>query len=70
MPIYGVILNEDELIKDVVIVDDKVPCPALLEKYWDWNPIDLENSFISPGMIDINVRREWESARHFTQSAC
>jgi dihydroorotase-like cyclic amidohydrolase len=69
MPVYGVILIEDELINDVIIVDDEVPCSALIEKYRDWNPIDLENYFISPGMIDINVRSEWESARHLTQSA-
>lgn len=69
MPIYGIILVEGELIYDVIIADPSVTVSELVEKYNDWNPIDLEDYFISPGIIEINARREWESYKHYTKSA-
>jgi allantoinase len=68
-PIYGVILVEGELIKDIVFAEPTVTVATLLETYAEWNPVDLEDYFISPGLIDINVRREWESISCVTQSA-
>jgi dihydroorotase-like cyclic amidohydrolase len=69
IPVYGVILVDGELIKDIVIAEPTVSVATLLETYADWNPIDLEDYFISPGLIDINVRREWETLSYVTQSA-
>jgi dihydroorotase-like cyclic amidohydrolase len=68
-PIYGIICIEGEVIKEVVVVCSKVPISALIGKYIDWNPIDLENYYISPGLIDINIRQEWETSKHLTQCA-
>ncbi|CAG9327323.1 unnamed protein product [Blepharisma stoltei] len=69
VPLYGVILIEDEEIDDIVIVDENIPVQALLSKFRDWNPLNYENQYISPGIIDIGVRAEWEGKTNITQMA-
>ena len=61
VPIYGVILIKDEVIQEVVVVDENIPASALVEKYSDWNIDNFEHMYVSPGVIDLNVRQEWES---------
>ncbi|OMJ67345.1 hypothetical protein SteCoe_35506 [Stentor coeruleus] len=67
-PVYGIILIEDELISDIVIIDDTVPISNIIETYHDWNPENLENSYISPGIIDLNTRLEWETYTELTKA--
>mmetsp|Transcript_29295 Transcript_29295/g.52444 ORF Transcript_29295/g.52444 Transcript_29295/m.52444 type:complete len:550 (+) Transcript_29295:161-1810(+) len=38
-------------------------------KFAEWNPVDCENFYISPGVIDFNIRRDWEDASQMTQAA-
>ena len=61
-PTYCVILIQDELIFDVIPVDSEKEVEEVVLEYMDWNPINLEESYISPGMVDLNVRqkREWK----------
>jgi len=68
-PQYGIILIEDELISDVVIIDQNVPVKAIAEKYSDWNPVDYSDYYVSPGLIDLNARREWSNYSQFTKAA-
>lgn len=69
LPIYGIILVEGEFIHEIIVADSDVPVSDLAEKFRDWNPVDLEDFFISPGIIDINVRREWDTYEFLTKSA-
>ncbi|CAG9319521.1 unnamed protein product [Blepharisma stoltei] len=68
-PMYGIILIEGEFIFDVIILDDNVPVNAVIEKYSEWSPQDYANFYISPGIIDLNVRREFENYTFLTKSA-
>lgn len=60
---------EGEQIIDVTVVDDHIPVKALLEKYSDWQPQDFERFYISPGVIDANVRQDWETSITMTKAA-
>jgi len=66
-----VVLVEDTVIADVVVVEKEKPLSELLREYAEWNPVDLEDSYLSPGLIDFNVRRstDWESLEDMTQAA-
>ena len=70
-PLYGIIQIEDEVIKEVIVVDKSIPVSALMEKYCDWNPVNFEHYYISPGIIDCNVRTngDWEPYRNLTRAA-
>lgn len=68
-PIYGIILIEDEIIHDIIHIDQEIPPQFIVDKYKDWNPQDYSNYYISPGLIDLNVRKEWETYSELTQSA-
>ena len=70
-PLYGIILIEDEVIKEVIVVDKSIPVSALMNKYSEWDPINFEHYYISPGIIDCNVRTngEWEPYRNLTRAA-
>ena len=57
-PVYGIILIEDEIIFDVVIIDNMISVSSVMEKYAEWNPEDFSSYYISPGIIDMNVRVE------------
>lgn len=68
-PSYGIILIEDEIIHDVVIIDPSVPVDSVISKYSDWNPENFENFYISPGIIDLNTRLEFETCTELTKAA-
>ena len=68
-PSYGIILIEDEIIHDVIIIDQSIAVEAVLTKYSDWNPENLEDYYISPGIIDLNTRLEFETCSELTKSA-
>ena len=42
-----------------------------MSEFSDWSPIDYENWYVSPGLIETNIRRvrEWEDAAQMTLSA-
>ena len=63
---------ESGSIHDVVIVSDpSVSVPSLLSQYSDWNPIDCEHLYVSPGLIDVNVQSNgtWEGLALTTKTA-
>lgn len=68
-PQSGLILIEDSFISDVVIQSDPVEYEQLKEKYSDWNIVDYSDLYISPGLIDLNTRVEWEDLPGLTQQA-
>lgn len=68
-PQSGLILIEDSHISDVIIQNDPGEYELLKENYADWNIIDYSDLYISPGLIDLNVRTEWEDLSSLTQQA-
>ena len=68
-PTYGIIMIEDEIIQDVVIIESSISVDSVMEKYQDWNPQNLEDFYISPGIIDLNARLEFESCSELTKAA-
>ena len=67
--ISGIILIQDELIYDVVVIDPSVSSSQILEQYVEWNIEDLSDLHISPGVIDLNTRLEWESYANLSRAA-
>ena len=67
--VSGIILILDDLIYDVVVYDISTSVLWLLERYELWNPQDLSDFYISPGVIDMNTRMEWESFAELTKAA-
>ena len=49
------VLVEGTVIADVVVVEKEKPLSELLHEYAEWSPVDLEDSYLSPGLIDFNV---------------
>ena len=70
-PSYAVILIQDEVIADVIAIQQEREVEELVLEYIDWNPINMEHHYVSPGMIDFNIRRnrEWESIEALTKTA-
>lgn len=75
-PVYGLVLIQGEKIADVVIADPSIPVlstqtTALVDKYAAWHPTDLEQFYVSPGLVDVNVRGNgaWESGETRTKEA-
>ena len=67
--VCGIILMEDEIISDVVILDNSFQVSQILAFYSEWNPEDLSDYYISPGLIDLNSRVEWDSFTEFSKAA-
>jgi dihydroorotase-like cyclic amidohydrolase len=55
LPIYGAICICGEQIDSVVRYAEDFPIDAVLNSLRDWNPVNLEEHFISPGIIDLEV---------------
>lgn len=68
-PVFGAVLIENEFIAEVMIFGHDISISQITKDLRNWNPIDLEDYYISPGLIDINIRREWEDYTTLTQSA-
>ena len=68
-PVYGIILIKDELIQDIIVLDSTISPEAAITKFAQWKILDYSDSYISPGIIDLNARKEWESYSTFTKSA-
>ena len=59
----------NEVIHDVIQYDNSYSIEDIEILYWDWNPQNLEEYYIAPGMIDINARVEWDSYETLTRAA-
>ena len=59
-PQSGIILIKGSIIFDLILVSTPEDYEALKTKYSDWNLIDYSDYYISPGLIDLNTRTEWE----------
>ena len=62
---------EDGLIHSVELTSSDETPEELTKQYEDWSPVNYEDYYISPGIIDCNVRvnGEWEGYRHLTKAA-
>ena len=71
-PVYGVVLIEGEYIADVVVVEDvRKSVEEVMQEYCEWSPEDCRDLYISPGLIDCNVRSNglWEGREKMTKAA-
>ena len=67
-PVHGIIVIQGEMISDIIILDNNLSSEQVLSKFSQWNLIDYSNYYISPGIIDLNVRKEWESYKTLTKA--
>ena len=68
-PIYGIILIQGEVIQDIIQLEQSFPAEQAKLKFSQWKITDYSDFHISPGIIDLNVRREWDSYESLTKSA-
>ncbi|CAG9335293.1 unnamed protein product [Blepharisma stoltei] len=68
-PVYGIILIEDEDIKSIQIFDETVNIDAVISRYQSWNPMNFGDFYISPGIIDIGIRPEFENLQNTSRMA-
>ena len=57
-PMPGIIFITNDIIEDVLIIQFETPFDVLQSIYADYVLIDYSDYYISPGIIDLNVRRE------------
>ena len=68
-PRAGLILVDNEVIEDVVIFDVHVTLEFIRNLYPEYILLNYLELYISPGIIDLSVRKEWESYSTLTKSA-
>lgn len=68
-PVAGIILIQDGTIFDIIIIESNYNAASLIEIYSDWNPIDYSDFYISPGIIDLGAKVEWESYEQLTKES-
>ena len=54
-PVFGAILVEGEDIDSVEIYDESSSVSDIMQNLREWNPVNLEKYYISPGIIDLDV---------------
>ena len=71
VPVYAVLLIQGERIADVVEISADTSIATVMEQYMDWNPLNFEDLYVSPGLVDLNVCAggEWEGYGHLTHAA-
>ena len=57
-PVFGIILISSEIIENIQIFEKTVTIAEIQSMYSDYQIIDYSNHFISPGIIDLNTRKE------------
>jgi len=74
--VYCAILIENGVIAEVVRLAEDTPVSPTqiseaLSTYAAWNPVDYGESYVSPGLVDCNVRINslWETAQEVTKAA-
>jgi hypothetical protein len=55
LPVYGAILIVNDKIDSIERYETDVPVSLILERLSEWNPVNLENHYISPGVIDLEM---------------
>ena len=68
-PVAGLIIISDEIIEEVISLDPDVSYKKLQSEFSDLEIIDCSDLYISPGLIDLNVRREWEDLELLSKAA-
>ena len=68
-PCPGIILIQEDLIADIILTETDSDFQSLFELYADWNPVDYSDLYISPGLIDLHARTEWESLSKLTRES-
>lgn len=66
-PVPAIILIDDDYIEDIIQLDEDPDIDELCRRYDDYNPILALDEFVIPGLIDINVRQEWDTGISLTQ---
>ena len=69
MPVNGIILVDGGLIEDMIVLADQLPVDSIKSLYPDYKILDYQDFYISPGIIDLNTRKEWDSYSTFTKNA-
>lgn len=71
LPIYGLILIESDRISEVVFLPAECSPLQACKDYAAWNPLNYEEFYVSPGLIDCNVRgnEEWETQAELSLAA-
>lgn len=68
-PVYGIILIQKGMIQDIILLENTLSISQAVSKFSQWHIIDYSDYYISPGLIDLNCRKEWESYSTMTKSA-
>ena len=68
-PLFGMIVIADELIENVILLEPGTSFSSLCLKYKDWELLNYEDYCVSPGIIDLNVRKECENKSQLTKTA-
>lgn len=68
-PVAGIIFVVNEVIEKVEILESNYVFGDLIFQYSDWELEDYTDYYISPGIIDLNVRREFEDFSQLTKTA-
>ena len=67
-PTYGVVKVYNSFVSEVVLEDESTTVEELMAKHADWNPLNFEDYYISPGIVDF-VRQEFEDTEVLTRRA-
>ena len=57
-PIPAIILISNDIIEDIILLESDEEYSKAFLTYKDRQLLDCTDDYISPGIIDINVRRE------------
>lgn len=68
-PVYGIIIIKGEYIQDIILLEDGMSVQDAITKFSYLHILDYSEYYISPGIIDLNARKEWESYATLTKSA-
>jgi len=69
-PVYAVILVSEGHIESITQAEQFTPVKELMRRYEGWNPVDCEEMYVSPGLVDVNVQANgpWEGLEETTKA--
>ena len=68
-PLPGLVLISGEKVESIVILEANFVFDELVSQYPDYLLQDFSDYYVSPGIIDLNVRHEYETLAQLTMSA-
>ena len=68
-PRPGVIIIENGIIIKIDLIVTNYDACSLMSMYSSWNPVDYTDFYISPGLIDLNTKLEWETQSDLTRES-